>query len=514
MDTSIFFDNHSLNKNKLREVWVQKNLNIFYKDLKEFQNKNNQLNLKFSQVIYNYLNDFPDIPKCTICLKKDKRFIGFKEGYNDFCSKKCASDSSRTQALEKRKSNTLEKWGVDHTSKLESVKSKQKQTNIERYGFISPTLNDDIREKQIQTMLYKYNVKYSGESSELLKKSLNTRFDEYKKTILSQFNDLNIIDIPKEGDFKILCNKCNKEYEIKGPLLRLRYFRYKIETCLHCNPLSSYKYSDQKEILETLSKYFDVEVGDRNILNGKEIDLLIREKNVAIEFNGVYWHSELFKDKNYHLNKKETCEKKNINLIHIWEDDWLYKKEIVISRLLNILGVTEKKVMARKCEIRDVTFKESKEFLESNHLQGNINSKYRFGLYYEDELISLMTFGKMRVSLGAKSEEDTWELYRFSSKINYNVVGSFSKLLKYFEKTVKPKKIVTYANRDWSMNENVYEKNGFEFVHNTTQNYWYFDKNLKKYHRFSFRKDKIKNLNLDEYLKVWDCGSKKYIKRY
>ena len=156
MDTNIFYDNGCLNKNKLREKWVQKNLKNFYLSLKEFQSLNNQNDLKFSQVIYNYLNKYSQIPKCKVCFNKDKRFIGFKEGYNDFCSKKCAIKNSLSEALEKRKANTLEKFGVEHTSKLESVKEKQKKTNIERYGFISPTLNSDIKEKQINTMLSKY----------------------------------------------------------------------------------------------------------------------------------------------------------------------------------------------------------------------------------------------------------------------------------------------------------------------------------------------------------------------
>ena len=242
--------------------------------------------------------------------------------------------------------------------------------------------------------------------------------------------------------------------------------------------------------------------------------MILPEKKVAIEFNGIYWHSDLFKDKNYHLRKKEVCEENGINLIHIWEDDWIYKKEIVQSRLYNILGLIDMTIMARKCLIKEVNHKESVNFLERNHLQGNINSSYRFGLYYGDELVSLMTFGGLRISLGTKSKEGPYELYRFVSKLGISVVGAFSKLLNHFEKTVNPKEIVTYANRDWSLSGNVYEKNGFEFVHNTVPNFWYYDKQLKKYHRFKFRKSRISELDINDYLKVYDCGSKKYIKRF
>jgi hypothetical protein len=513
MDINIFFDNGCLNKNKLREQWVQKNLGNFYLDLKNFQNLNNQNDLKFSQVIYNYLNNHEFTPKCCVCFDKDKRFIGFKEGYNDFCSKNCAVKYSLPQALEKRKSNTLEKWGVEHTSKLESVKEKQKNTNIQKYGFVSPTLNSDVKEKQINTMLNKYNVEYSGQNSLLLKKSLQTRFNLYKKNIYSLYQDLNIKNIPKEGELEILCTKCGREYLIRNSLLRLRYFRYKVEPCLNCNPISSYKFTTQRDIFDELSKYFSVEFGDRKILGGKELDIFIPEKKIAIEFNGIYWHSDLFKDKRYHINKKETCENKGVNLIHIWEDDWVYKKEIVLSRLYNLLGLGKIKIMARKCQIMEINHKDSSEFLENNHLQGNINSSIRYGLYFENELVSVMTFGKLRISTGNKSKSGTYELYRFASKLEYNVIGAFSKILKHFEREINPEEIVTYANRDWSIDNNVYEKNGFEFIHNTEPNFWYYDKQLKKQHRFTFRKSKMDNINLDEYLRIYDCGSKKYIKK-
>jgi len=513
IDKNIFFDNSFLNKNKLREGWVKKNLYSFYLDLKNFQKVNNQNEIKFSQLIFNYMNNHTKTPSCRVCLCKDKRFIGFKEGYNDFCSKKCATKDSSQKMIETRKVNTLEKWGVEHTSQLDFVKEKQKKTNLDKYGFISPTQNQLVREKQKKTMLNKYNVEYSGQNPILLSKSLETRFNEYKKNILTLYNDLNIVNIPKEGELQIMCDKCDKEYSIRTSLLRLRYFRYKIEPCLNCNPISSYKYTSQNEILEYLSKYFDVNLGNRSILGGKELDIFIPEKKLAVEFNGIYWHSDLFKGNKYHIEKKEICEKNNINLIHVWEDDWVYKKEIVKSRLRNILGLNDNKIMARKCIIKQVSHKESIDFLEKNHLQGNINSSYRYGLYFQEKLVSIMTFGKLRISLGSKSKEGTYELYRFASELGLNVVGAFSKLLNHFEKTIKPKEIITYANRDWSVNENVYEKNGFCFVHNTSPNFWYYDKFLKKHHRFKFRKDKLSNIIMDDYLRVYDCGSKKYIKK-
>ena len=188
------------------------------------------------------------------------------------------------------------------------------------------------------------------------------------------------------------------------------------------------------------------------------------------------------------------CEKLNINLIHIWEDNWLYKKEITLSRIKNALGITSEKIMARKCIIKKVENVEAKDFLDANHLQGHINSSYKIGLYYNDELVSLMTFGKLRSALGSKGKDGVYELYRFASKINTNVVGAFSRLLKRFEDEIKPIELVTYANRDWSFIDNVYLKNGFEFIHNTEVNYWYYDKTYIRLNRIQFHEMKFTSI--------------------
>lgn len=528
MNKEIFYDNGLLNKNKLRESWIRSNYNSEYLKIKEFQSKYKFNDLKFSNVIYNYINNIIDIPKCFFCKKENKRFIGFKEGYNDFCSKKCAAKFSKPDSIKKRKENTFNKFGVDHTSQLESVKEKQKNTNINKYGFKSPTLNISIREKQEETMLMKYGVKYTGNSDYLMSKVFDKRFNKYKESIYKTYYDLNIIDIIKEGELKIKCDICNKEYIIKTDFLRLRHLRYKVAPCTFCNPNNSYKYTGQNEIYEFLQqKNLNIVRNERNILNGKEIDIYLPDLKIGIEFNGLYWHSSLFKDKLYHLDKKNKCENVGVNLIHIWEDDWILKKDIIKSRLLNIIGITPNKIWARNCKIIEIDNKTAKFFLEENHLQGFIYSSYNLALTFNDEIVSLMTFGKFRRSLGMSNIENSWELYRFCNKINFNVVGSFNKLLSFFENNKNPKSLLTYANKDWSNNDNIYSKSGFELISCTPVNYWYFDNRyIKRYHRFSFRKDKLIKEGYDKtktekqimmekgYNTIYDCGSLKYLKKY
>ena len=528
IEKNIFFDkNNNLNKNKLRESWFFNNLPIEYEFIKKFQLDCKFTDLKFSNVIYNYLNNIKDLPKCEQCNKKSKRFLGFKIGYDKFCSKLCSYRNSFPDALEKRKKNTFEKYGVSHTSKLESVKNKQMKTNIERYGFKSPTLNSNIKSKQESTMIERYGFKYTGNSEYLMNKVFKSRSEKYKNNILNTFPDLNIISIIKEGELEIFCDICKNKYTIRTELLRLRQFRYNTIACLNCNPISTYKYTAQNEILDLLSNLnLRIIRNDRTVLSGKEIDIYLPDNKIGIEYNGLYWHSDLYKDKNYHLDKKNKCIDKGINLIHVWEDDWLYKKDIVKSRIINLVKLNINKIYARKCSIREIDSKTSSKFLEENHLQGSISSKFRIGLFDNNILVSVMTFGKFRRSLGSRNKDGCWELYRFCNKLNTNVIGSFSKLLNYFEKNNKPLKLVTYANFDWSCDLNIYQKSGFDFISKTKPNYWYFTKDLKRTHRFNYRKNKIAK-NREDLLKtekeimrnsgyniIYDCGSIKYEKSY
>jgi hypothetical protein len=279
----------------------------------------------------------------------------------------------------------------------------------------------------------------------------------------------------------------------------------------------------EKELVDFIKEIYNKEIitNDTSLLNGKEIDICIPDLKLGIEFNGTYYHSDFFKrDKNYHINKTKECNKKGVELIHIWDSDWIYKKEIIKSILKNKLHITDNKIYARKCIIKEVPRKESVIFLKNNHLQGNALSKYNIGLYYNEELVSLMTFSKLRKNLKQIDIEGNFELLRFCNKINTNVVGGASKLFNHFIKKYNPKKIISYANRDWS-NGNLYLKLNMTQLKPTPPGYnWY--KSKIKYNRFNFRKDILvkqgEDKNLTEYeiminrgfYKVWNTGNLKF----
>jgi len=255
----------------------------------------------------------------------------------------------------------------------------------------------------------------------------------------------------------------------------------------------------------------------KKIIGPKELDIFLPDYNVAIEFDGLYWHSDDKLDINYHVNKTNLCKDKNIRLIHIFEDEWLFKKSIVKKRIEQILNKNKSKIIyARNCTIKEIDSKTKNNFLEKFHLQGIDSSNIKLGAFYNDILISIMTFSHGNISKGSKSEEDIWELNRFCIDFNYRVIGIAGKLLEYFKRNYKWKQIFSYADRRWSQG-NVYYKLDFELDHITKPNYWYI-KGYNRIHRFNLRKLPDEAKDIPEYIlrkeqgyqRIWDCGNLKF----
>lgn len=251
-------------------------------------------------------------------------------------------------------------------------------------------------------------------------------------------------------------------------------------------------------------------------LSNKELDLYIPEKQLAIEYNGLYWHSSnsILDDKKIskkHIDKTELCEKNNISLLHIFEDEWLSTPEIWKSMILNKLGIVTK-IYGRKTKCCEITSKISNEFCKLNHMQGSAMAKHHYGLLYEDKLVAVMSLSKSRYG------NNDYEIIRYCNLLNHSVIGGFSKLLSNF-RSLYSGSIVSYANRRWS-NGNLYEKAGFVKERISVPCYYYI-KNNKLYHRSSFMKHKlsekvdifdptkteIDNMYMNKFRRIWDCGS-------
>lgn len=467
----------------------------------------------------------------------------------------------REEVKEKIKKTTIKKWGVDHHTKVQEIKEKKENTNLKKYGVKHSTQNLIVKEKVKETNLKRWGHEYALSSpviqEKIKKTNIETRGVDYvmkDPTVREKAKNTNVkkygsktwaeSDAAIEHTFKKLkteypdikeydhttkeiavkCKSCicgKGEYQTSVRLFRQRINVNGIHPCINMNPIKTGISTYHEDIVNWLKSIgdFNIEENNRSLLNGKEIDIFLPNHNFGIEFNGIYWHSELYKEKQYHQQKSILAKERGISLFHIWEDDWLAKPHIIKSMIMNKLGVSIK-IGGRKCQIREVNSNETGRFLDENHLQGKVNASVRLGLFFNGELVALMTLGKLRKVVNQSSAHHEWELYRFVSKCGYTVQGGFSKLLNYFINNYNPGKIHTYASLDHSIG-GVYLKSGFELNHMTCPGYWWVVNGIKQY-RYHFRKDRLvkegADVNKSEtqimhergHWRIWNSGNLKF----
>lgn len=335
---------------------------------------------------------------------------------------------------------------------------------------------------------------------------------------------LNVDDIDRvslHNNFEYKCLKCGNEWVQKSLTPR----------CLKCYPYEFNNVSkEEEEIVEFIKQHYpeeDLILNCRNQIPPYEIDIFFPKLNLGIEYHGLYWHSEIHKSKNYHYDKFNLSKENGIKLIQIFSDEWVNNPKIVKSRILNLINKTPNRIYARKCEIKEIKDPKVKnKFLNENHLQGEDRSRIKLGLYYEGELVSLMTFGSPRKAIGMKGpiQEGQWELIRFCNKINTSVIGGASKLFKHFIRNYNPKQIYSFADNRWSTpKNNLYTSLNFTLKNQSKPGYWYTKNFTERIHRYNFNKSKLKELGFDvenltehnimnsiKYYKVWDAGVSRY----
>nr|QMP83408.1 MAG: hypothetical protein [Caudoviricetes sp.] len=475
---------------KTGKEWFAKN--GFEKQYEEIIEKTSFLkNPTMVQRIYHILNDMNSEPICPNCNEKVPEFETIIKGYRKYCSNKCQAESSK----ETRKRTILERYGEFPFCSKSSVE-KRKKTCLEKYGTEFPFQNKEIQGKQTQTMSIMYGVENPSKLQEVKDKKTKTCLKNWGTENPNQCEEIH--KRKKKTSFE----KYGVEYFFQSDEFR--------EMSKHFP--GSNKSNAESEVLEFLKTIIDSEIeqGNKSILNGKELDILIKDKSIAIEYCGLYWHSNKFRNNTYHKEKFSQCDKQGIRLITLFEDEWLRNKDLVKIKLSHILNVNvTKKIYARKCFIKLIDYKEKSEFFNKYHIQGNGNSSVNIGLYFESELVSCMSFKKRK--------QGVFELDRYATK--YNVVGGFGKLLSYFKSSYDWNEIITFADLRWHNGE-VYKLFGFELDKIINPDYCYYINN-KRSHKFNFRKKAIQKKFPDMYddtlsesenmknigiLKIYDCG--------
>jgi len=421
-------------------------------------------------------------PSCVSC-GNPVMIIG-RNTFSDYCSKGCVYKDPNISQKRKISSQKVDK---------KTSNDKRKSTMISKYGVEYNSQRDDIKKILSQSKI-KYTNQYALDKLD----SYEWMFENYVT------KQRTLVDIGRE---------LGVYYGTVGGYCMKHGFEIRQRT----------NYSlQEKEIGKFINSLGYTYTTDRKTLNGYEIDILVNGKDVGIEVDGVYWHSynrfESSDEKRRHLTKTISALNKGVRLIHIFDTEWIHKNEIVKSIIRNKLG-DSKRIYARKCEIREIDTTTSSEFLNKNHIQGTTGSSVRIGLFHENELVMVMTFGKPRFN-----RKYEWELIRMSTITNTSVVGGASKLFNYFINTnTISNGILCYSDRRFGEGD-VYESLGFGHINSTEPGYYWTNGEFVWY-RTKFQKRKLNTLlkeykeELSEaenmfnngYRRLWDCGSNVFV---
>ena len=526
-------------------------------------------NENWKERLYWILNGLVDYPTCLQCSNKITKFKRKNNElpYQLYCQRKCfLSSDNRKQKLKtiwnektisdielmksKRQKTCLSRYGVEHHSKtkwfLEKQKITKQKTNpnwggikpnsiqftdeeiqfqkqsrrrdtcLNKYGVDHYSKTDAYRIKFKETCKIRYGAEHSSQNLQIKDKTVQSRLQSWLPHKLEILKSAGFVPNFSLDSFTTASEKYEWIHVDCGKITYDDIDDGRFPRCYGCNPTGIS--IPQKEI----SSYVE-ELGiksifnDRTILDGKEIDIFIPEYKLGIEYHGFYWHSESkMMDTNKHHIKFKLSLAKDINLLQIYENEWRDSKDIVKSIIRNKLHLSER-IFARKTDIKIIDYPTVRDFLNKNHIQGTSNSAINVGLFYNSDLMSVMTFGKNRFE-----KNKSWEMIRFCNKLNYSVVGGASKLLKFFIEKYNPARLVSFSDNRIGSGQ-LYNNLGFTNLGDSI-GYSYI-KNGKIYNRMKFQKHKLKNLlsiydsekseydNMKDngYDRIWDAGQTKWI---
>jgi len=527
----------------------------------KLENMRSTLNcITISEVIYLVIHDLSSIPMTTCKHNIRCRFISLDAGYAKLCPacskyealkngmirKYGTSNAAHlTETQEKKKQTCIDRYGVESTNQLDSVKNKKKQTLIKHFGE-EGLAHSSIQDKKRNTCIERYGVEHHTKLESVQEKRRQTCYDKYNtdnvmhvpeiKTKVSEswYHNSNFLDYVEKlvnarglilqseyhhahDSIEVKCKKCGTVFSILW-----NSFQQGGGVCPGCFPLCQGRSKMENDIAELIASLgIDILCNKRDIISPYELDIFIPSHNIAIEFCGLWCHSSggnapYLIPADRHITKLRMCEDAGIRLITIFEDEWILRKEVVMSKLLIDLNQFKgQKLGGRLCTVGKTTSKSKRDFLQQYHLQGDRVSTVNLCLKYFGSIISVMTFTKLR--------DHEYELSRYCCKPNYLIMGGASKLLSYFKTNYTWTNIFTYADRRWS-NGNLYTSLGFESSGITDPNYWYWGNGIiGRAHRLNYSKSQLTSMKnfsddltekqimaLEGYAWIYDCGNYKF----
>lgn len=409
----------------------------------------------------------PTCSSCTMPTSWDREI----QSYRPFCSTRCASTAETTNA--KRRASNLLARGVEYPAQSKQVRDAYKSTMLERYGV------DHVN-------------KHSTSVTALEFLSDDDFLNDARARNMTTFDLGTQLGIPQATVSRMLLNR-----GIQWSVGRSAFQTQVVD------------------FVQSLMPAGEVVVDTRQVIKPLELDIFIPSKSLAIECDGMYWHSEQFKSRTYHLDKTVDANALGIRLLHVYDVEWSRQRPIVESRIIHALGLATVHY-ARKCTVRQLTTQEQRHFFNETHIQGYAPASVCYGLVMNGEILAAMSVVKSRYSTRAD-----WELLRYSSALRSSVAGGASKLMSHIASTHQITSMVSYCDLRYGTGD-LYRTLGFEHIGNSAPNYHYFSPtSYAKLSRVSFQKHRLKdklphfdptrteydNMKAHGYDRVWDCGN-------
>ncbi len=416
----------------------------------------------------------------------------------------------------------FQKYNVKRAMQSEIGKEKYRQTSLSRYGTLNPVQSAEVQSKIRHTNMQKYGSECylsSDAGKQKIQQSIQRR---YKVSSISQAKDwkyrrmTNPEKIDNFMEFRQDCRKYFESHFKTKPTLQELAEELGISSttagqiviqngCQDCvNYVFSLMEHQVKSFIQSLDPNIKMICNTKQIIPPYEIDIYLPDYRIGIECNPTSTHNSSFSmfglkdnaiDKKYHYNKSKMCIDKGVQLFHIFGYEWTHRRAIVESMIRNLLHKNNLKIYGRNTAVKLVSSSETRDFLAANHRQGSCPSSINLGLYTKDsELVSLMTFGKVRSTMGSSTNLHSvgeFELLRFCNKLNTNVIGGASKLFKYFCNNYSFTSIRSYSDIAHTSG-NLYTVLGFDKVKENDPGYVWVDlKTDKAYHRINAQKRNI-----------------------
>ena len=425
----------------------------------------------------------------------------------------------KSDVVKKKRQATVQAvYDVDNVFQSDEIKEKSRQTLLRDYGVENPSQSPEIQARRARNMLEKYGVDHTSKLPETKKKVRQTNMEKFDR---EWFTQQHIASNKIAEWYQFISNSrdfISSKYNTAPTIYELsRYFNVDpttVDLYLSKNDSNdcirrshSRMEEDVCDFLKSVIPDIRIVLNCRSVIKPLEVDIYLPDYNFAIECNPTCTHNStvgLFNDDpvpyNYHQKKTDMSDGAGVFLLHLFGSEWAYKRPILESMIRNVLKCNPIKIPARKCEVREISAIESVDFLNQNHRQGSVNAPTRLGLFYNDKLVSVMTFGKMRLTVGTGKEDlsECWELSRFCSLLNTTVIGGADKLFKYFVSHYQPAKIRSFSDRAHTRGT-LYTKLGFNEIRRSAPNYvWVDSKTDISYHRYSAQKQNIRKFLHDD----------------